>query len=90
MDYTIIAMCLSFLAGAHEFSSGLVDITRTFEAGPRKSAHYANSNSDLPACITKDPVPKVMPSYQAGHEPNWRPLGLCKISIIIYQKIIYW
>ena len=61
---------LSFLAGAREFSSGSVDITRTFEAGPWKSARYANSNSDLPACITKDPVPKVTPSYQAGHEPR--------------------
>ena len=26
-------------------------------------------NPEIPACITKDSVPKVIPSYQAGHEP---------------------
>ena len=30
-----------------------------------------DSNPEIPACITKDSVPKVTPSYQAGHEPNW-------------------
>ena len=32
------------------------------------SEHPANLNSAVPACITKEYVPKVMPSYQAGHE----------------------
>jgi hypothetical protein len=40
------------------------------------SERPANLNSEIPACITKESVPKVTPSYQAGHEPMMVGRGL--------------
>ena len=48
------------LAEACEISSGSV---LPFQGRGVYSEHYSNLNSAVPACITKDSVPKVMPSY---------------------------
>ena len=60
---------VSFLQGRSEFIDLSVDSERP-----------ANLNSDVPACITKEYVPKVTPSYQAGHEPNTLVLTDNKIA----------
>jgi hypothetical protein len=36
----------------------------------RENAMIRDLNPDIPASITKDPVPRVTPSYEAGHEPS--------------------
>src|ERR1700680_2143332 len=48
---------------ARESYSGSVIIYRLFECVAVHSDRPANLNLEIPACITKDPVPKVTPSY---------------------------
>ena len=59
--------------GAREFTSGSVSLLQgrsEFLDLFMDSERPANLNSAVPACITKEYVPKVTPSYQAGHEPR--------------------
>ena len=52
-----------FLQGRSEFDNLLREVAM-------HSERPANLNSDLPACIRQDLVPKVTPSIQVGHEPS--------------------
>ena len=76
--------------GAREFTSGSVSLLQgrsEFLDLFMDSERPANLNSAVPACITKEYVPKVTPSYQAGHEPK---LQLWTKSSTILLRSLAW
>ena len=80
------AKVCNHLAEAREISLGLV---LPFQGRGVYSECYSNLNSAVPACITKDSIPKVTPSYvrlvMSLH--NFAPLLLCMSKI---KEHHYW